>query len=1315
MTVERFSVLAKLALERGLVTREQLDECLREKAQTSRPLGAILLSKGYISDTDLEAIMSLLGPDEDQPVPAAGAGRGSPAPPPPPAAAVAPSRAVARPLPPVAPATTPSPAATPVPMKTTRPSVMFRYTPAPPPSPEMTPVAVTPVPAATLAAPLRSPSGAVAMPPAVRAPVPPAAPPVRVPAAAPGPQGPTSAVGGDLAKRLLDALAVLRGKTLGKFIVSEELGNGPNGRVLQAWDRETGDVVALKLFSPPSDAGVEFLEALRARTTGWAGLRHPSVVRLHEVARIEDTPSASIEYVESVRLDEFLAGKRPLETKTSHIFKAAGVRPSGRAQAANERGGIAPGRNLRRVVELMRDAASGLGHAHALGVVHGNLRPANLLIDGTGHAHVTDFGLRAAATGAGSEREEGACRAPARGNARRKGRVVTAADYVAPEEVCARVPTRRGDVYALGAMFYEALTGELPSATDGGAEARPPAPSAVNPRIHRHIDEVCLKAVERDPERRYADAREMAADLDRHLQGETVLAHPEDLLGYSQWYLRRRGSTVFGLAAAVLLAAGACFMLWHAETRKAARLAGLRQAALELERNGDLDGALAAWLEALAAEPTDLLSRQGRSQAESALAARKAAREATRTAPGAGGGASAGAAAGTTTGGATSPGVAATGAVDKPPVPPLPKPSSSVPPASAQLAGQAAPPLGAGGALEHGQDARAAEASAQAVLASFRERAALEAALSHARQALASGAAGEALVQLDLALSLVTAEVEELQPEARAKRLVDERFRRFRADLQLSLARAWAETGAREARTAIERERAADRAFEALASAASDGHPGWGRVATEPAWASLAGDPRFASLTAPAPAARTPEARLRAREERAALDRKAAAGHAALAAFLNGSRLFQSGRLEHRRVLSLDPDHAAARHELGYVRSGEAWIADAGAPAPRANEASKPEEERALAEYRSQAERLGRELSGEYLSLGRKLRGAGAAGEAERAWRMAVEYDPASAEARAELGQTPGDGGWLEPRDRVERERVLAAVEGSEAGQAPAGGDRLQEALGLAMLRRRGAGFEVHSTLPEPETVATARLTGALLAEFRLAFGMAQDAAVLPGPLHVVLLRNVDEQLLFVDRVMSVPAQERAAYRDRISAWSDEPPILEVRAEHESGAVHLGAHLLFLRLCGQSAKTPSLRDWLHEGTALYFCRRLQRGSTTYCVGPPAAGGAAAAPALDRQFPDPRLWPAAVRKAARQGGAGDLRVLYSRTLSGMDAGALLQAWSVVDFLLARHRGAFLRYLGRVGRGEDPERATSHCLGWTYEEMEDAWREYVWESY
>jgi WD40 repeat protein/tRNA A-37 threonylcarbamoyl transferase component Bud32 len=298
------------------------------------------------------------------------------------------------------------------------------------------------------------------------------------------------------------------------YTIVKELGRGGMSVVYQARQKRPDRTVALKMLLYGAYASTEKRIRLLAEAEAVARLQHPGIVPVYEVAEHEGVPFLVLEYVPGGNLAQKING-RPL-----------------------------PARQAAEIVVVL---ARAIAHAHQEGIIHRDLKPANVLLTTGGQPRISDFGL--------AKQEQAELTA--------SGDVLGTPSYMAPEQArgSVRLVGPATDIYALGAILYELLTGRPPFLAATVLEtleqvcAREPiSPRRLNPKIPRDIDTICLKCLEKDRARRYASAQELAEDLKRFVDGRPVVARPVSAFNKAfRWCQRNPGWTAMAATLTGLL------------------------------------------------------------------------------------------------------------------------------------------------------------------------------------------------------------------------------------------------------------------------------------------------------------------------------------------------------------------------------------------------------------------------------------------------------------------------------------------------------------------------------------------------------------------------------------------------------------------------------------------------------------------------------------------------------------------------------------------------------------------------------------------
>jgi len=301
----------------------------------------------------------------------------------------------------------------------------------------------------------------------------------------------------------------------GRYRLLERIGSGGMADVWAAEDTQLGRRVALKVLHDNFARDREFIERFRREAEHAAGLQHPNVVGVFDRGDVDDTYYIAMELIEGSSLRDLT--KRGL--------------------------------TVAEAVEATRQILSAAGYAHERGIVHRDLKPLNVLVDQSGRIRVTDFGIARAGT---SEITQ-------------TGSVMGTAQYISPEQAQGQEVTRSSDIYAVGIVLYEMLTGNVPFDGDNPVAIAmkqvsgvPRPPSEVNPAVSPALDGVVLRALAKDPANRFATAEEMSAALDAAEANPAQVDHTQrfDTLGYPVLMPDDDRKRWIALVALALIAAG---------------------------------------------------------------------------------------------------------------------------------------------------------------------------------------------------------------------------------------------------------------------------------------------------------------------------------------------------------------------------------------------------------------------------------------------------------------------------------------------------------------------------------------------------------------------------------------------------------------------------------------------------------------------------------------------------------------------------------------------------------------------------------------
>jgi len=310
----------------------------------------------------------------------------------------------------------------------------------------------------------------------------------------------------------------------GDYELLEEIGRGGQAVVYRAHQKSLNRIVALKVIGLGYWATEAHLKRFRREAEAAAGLDHPGIVPIYEVGEREGSCYFSMKFVEGGQLDEVVK-REPMP--------------------------------IRRSVELIAKVARTVHYAHEHGILPRDIKPGNILLDAKGEPLLADFGL--------------AGLVEAESTITRTLELMGTPSYMAPEQAAGETTnvTKATDIYGLGAVFYQLLTGHPPFA--GGTsyqtirlllDTEPRQPRLWNPKIGRELSTICLKCLEKDPKRRYSSALALAEDLEHWLKHEPIRAKRSGVVRHAAKWVRRKPAIAALIAALAAFAAAMSWDVW---------------------------------------------------------------------------------------------------------------------------------------------------------------------------------------------------------------------------------------------------------------------------------------------------------------------------------------------------------------------------------------------------------------------------------------------------------------------------------------------------------------------------------------------------------------------------------------------------------------------------------------------------------------------------------------------------------------------------------------------------------------------------------
>jgi len=326
-------------------------------------------------------------------------------------------------------------------------------------------------------------------------------------------------------KKAMQAAGIL--SDFGDYELLEEIGRGGQGVVYCAHQKSLNRTVALKLLGLGPWTTETHLKRFRREAEAAASLQHPGIVPIYEVGERDGQCYFSMQFVEGGQLDEVVR-REPMP--------------------------------IRRALELIVKVAGTVHYAHEHGILHRDIKPGNILLDKNGEPHLTDSAL--------------ARLVEAESTVRGMLEVFGTPSYMSPEQAAGETAklSKATDVYGLGAVLYQLLTGQPPFA--GGTtyetiklvlDTEPRQPRLLNPKIDRDLNTICLKCLEKDPKRRYSSALALVEDLEHWLKHEPIRAHRTGIFARGRKWVRRKPAVIAVITLSLALGTAIAWNIWKSE------------------------------------------------------------------------------------------------------------------------------------------------------------------------------------------------------------------------------------------------------------------------------------------------------------------------------------------------------------------------------------------------------------------------------------------------------------------------------------------------------------------------------------------------------------------------------------------------------------------------------------------------------------------------------------------------------------------------------------------------------------------------------
>ena len=443
----------------------------------------------------------------------------------------------------------------------------------------------------------------------------------------------------------------------------------------------------------------------------------------------------------------------------------------------------------------------------------------------------------------------------------------------------------------------------------------------------------------------------------------------------------------------------------------------------------------------------------------------------------------------------------------------------------------------------------------------------------------------------------------------------------------------------------------------------------------------------------------------------AALSKTTAAKHYSIGEYLANATMFLWAREQFYKTIEFDPDHEGARKKLGFKKNEDGqWESDPNAKQDFGNKKKGEEIEKVRKQYVDRQDSAGKDLSRSWAELAFFCKKNTMTAEMNAAFMKALEYDPANVAARKELGyEKDPKGVWMSKAERELRREMKDGIAKAPTGEAGVAAAEVETVIGAKLKMRESAHFAVESPhLNDAQMNLILQHGEHAFAMFHKLFGQTD---LFNNRKYVfVVLKDKAQHDKYVDGFYKAEGALQKMLHETRATGSF--PRSEIYQETQPDAL---LHDLIIHQCTQSLVRLWCGEqhcWVLEGLAMHFTRLMKESAMVHCID--LAG--TSPKNKGKNYSDPNDWPVVCRVWVREARDPDLTTIMKRTNFGeFDGADAVKAWSLVEFLLGQHREKFVAFLQTFKEGKEVEVGLKETWGWSINDLDYRWKQYVKVSY